>query len=106
MTARAGLARVIVSDEQVKEIQKYYDQCAAEGSTEEQIEASQRAMSCMAAILGHPDRIKKLRLNQRMLLQWLINIHDCQSRNIKTCNPHIHNNRYLKIGISDKKAGS
>ena len=34
-----------------------------------------------------------------MLLQWLINIHDCQSRNIKTCNPHIHNNRYLKIGI-------
>ena len=54
------LARVIVSDEQVREIQKYYDQCAAEGSTEEQIEASQRAMSSMAAILGHPDRIKKL----------------------------------------------
>lgn len=54
------LARVIVSDEQVKEIQKYYDQCAAEGSTEEQIEASKRAMSSMAAILGHPDRIRKL----------------------------------------------
>ena len=54
------LARVIVSDEQVREIQKYYDQCAVEGSTEEQIEASKRAMSSMAAILGHPDRIKKL----------------------------------------------
>lgn len=54
------LARVILSDEQAKEIQKYYDQCAAEGSTEDQIEASQKAMSRMTAILGHPDRIKKL----------------------------------------------
>ena len=53
------LARVIVSDEQVKEIQKYYDQCAAEGSTEEQIEASQRAMSSMAAIFGASRSDKK-----------------------------------------------
>ena len=54
------LARVIVSEEQAKEIQKYYDQCTVEGSTEEQVEASKRAMSNMTAILGHPDRIKKL----------------------------------------------
>lgn len=54
------LARVIVSDEQAREIQKYYEQCAVEGASEEQIEASQRAMSRMAAILGHPTRIKKL----------------------------------------------
>ncbi len=54
------LARVIVSEEQAKEIQKYYDQCVLEGSTEEQIETSQRAMSRMTAILRHPDRIKKL----------------------------------------------
>lgn len=54
------LARVILSDEQAKEIQKYYDQCAAEGSTEDQIEASKKAMSNMAKILGHPDRIHKL----------------------------------------------
>ena len=54
------LARVIVSDEQAKEIEKYYQQCAAEGSNPEQIEESKRAMSKMAAILGHPDRIKKL----------------------------------------------
>ncbi len=54
------LARVILSDEQAKQIQKYYDQCAAEGSTAEQIEESQRAMSQMRAILGHPDRLKKL----------------------------------------------
>ena len=54
------LARVNVSDEQAKEIEKYYQQCAAEGSNPEQIEESKRAMSKMAAILGHPDRIKKL----------------------------------------------
>ena len=54
------LARVILSDEQAKQIQKYYDSCAEEGSTPEQIEESQRAMSQMKAILGHPDRLKKL----------------------------------------------
>lgn len=54
------LARVILSDEQAKEIQKYYDRCAEQGSTQEQIEESQRAMSQMRAILGHPDRLKKL----------------------------------------------
>lgn len=54
------LARVILSDEQAREIQKYYDRCADEGSTQEQIEESQRAMAQMRAILGHPDRLKKL----------------------------------------------
>lgn len=54
------LARVVVSDEQAKEIEKYYQQCAEEGSTVEQIEESKRAMSKMTAILSNPDRIKKL----------------------------------------------
>ena len=54
------LARVILSDKQAKQIQKYYDRCAEQGSTEEQIEESQRAMAQMKAILGHPDRLKKL----------------------------------------------
>ena len=54
------LARVIISDEQAKEIEKYYQQCAAEGSNPEQIEESKWAMSRMSAILGHPDRLKKL----------------------------------------------
>lgn len=54
------LARVIVSDEQAREIQKYYDKCAEQGSTEEQIEESKRAMSRMSAILGHPERLHKL----------------------------------------------
>ncbi|MDR0920526.1 MAG: HsdR family type I site-specific deoxyribonuclease, partial [Oscillospiraceae bacterium] len=54
------LARVILSDEQAKEIQKYYDKCTEEGSNPEQVEESKRAMSKMKAILGHPDRLKKL----------------------------------------------
>ena len=54
------LARVIVSDEQAKKIEKYYQQCSAQGSNPEQIEESKRAMSRMSAILGHPDRLKKL----------------------------------------------
>uniref|UniRef100_UPI0025AA0315 type I restriction enzyme endonuclease domain-containing protein n=1 Tax=uncultured Duncaniella sp. TaxID=2768039 RepID=UPI0025AA0315 len=41
-------------------IQKYYEQCAEQGSTEEQIEESKRAMSRMTAILGHPDRLHRL----------------------------------------------
>lgn len=54
------LARVILSDEEAKQIQKYYEDCAEQGSTEEQIEKSQRAMAHMKAILGHPERLKKL----------------------------------------------
>lgn len=54
------LARVIISDEQAKEIQKYYDRCADQGSTAEQIEESKKAMSKMRKILGHPDRLHKL----------------------------------------------
>ena len=54
------LARVILSEAQAKEIQKYYDKCAERGSTEEQIEASQKAMSTISAIIGHPDVIKRL----------------------------------------------
>jgi type I restriction enzyme R subunit len=54
------LARVILSDEQAKEIEKYYEKCVEEGSNPEQVEESKRAMSKMSAILGHPDRIKKL----------------------------------------------
>ena len=54
------LARVILSEEQAKEIQKYYDKCAEEGSTPEQIEESQKAMSKISAILGHPDVLQRL----------------------------------------------
>lgn len=54
------LARVILSDEQAQEIQKYYDKCTEDGANPEQVEESKRAMSEMHRILGHPDRLKRL----------------------------------------------
>lgn len=54
------LARVILSDEQAREIQKYYDKCTEEGSNPEQVEESKRAMSEMKRVLSHPERMKKL----------------------------------------------
>ena len=54
------LARVILSDKDAKEIQKYYDKCAQQGSNPEQIEESQKAMSRMTEILGHPERLRKM----------------------------------------------
>lgn len=54
------LARVMLSEEQAKEIEKYYERCAEQGSTDAQIEESQRAMSKMRILLGNPERIERL----------------------------------------------
>lgn len=54
------LARVVISEEQAREIDEYYKQTSDEGANPEQVEASKRAMSKMTQILGHPDRISKL----------------------------------------------
>ena len=54
------LARVLLSEKDAKDIQKYYEQCEEEGTNLEQIEESKRAMSKMKIILGHPERLKKL----------------------------------------------
>lgn len=54
------LARVLLSEKDAKDIQKYYEECESKGTNPEQIEESQRAMSKMKVILGHPERLKKL----------------------------------------------
>ncbi|MGO0063864.1 type I restriction endonuclease subunit R [Brevibacillus fluminis] len=54
------LARVILSEEQAKEIQRYYEKCTEEGANPEQVEESKRAMSEMKRVLGHPHRLKRL----------------------------------------------
>lgn len=54
------LARVLLSEKDAKDIQKYYEQCEEEGTNLEQIEESKRAMSKMKIILGHPERLKQL----------------------------------------------
>ncbi|MCL2721383.1 MAG: HsdR family type I site-specific deoxyribonuclease [Treponema sp.] len=63
ITYEPRLARVLLSDNQAKEIQKYYNQCLEEGTNSEQVEKSKRAMSELKKILGHPERRKKLALD-------------------------------------------
>lgn len=45
-------AKVSLDQDKVKLIEKYYEQCAEEGSTEYQIEESQKAVSSLEVIIG------------------------------------------------------
>ena len=48
-------ARAALNDEKVQEIEEYYRQCLSAGSNEYQVEASKKAVSNMAAIIGDED---------------------------------------------------
>ena len=54
------IAKVLLDEEKVKQIEEYYKQCADDGATEEDIEASKIAMSSMEVILGEPSRLERL----------------------------------------------
>lgn len=54
------IAKVLLDQEKVKEIEAYYKQCADEGATAEDIEASKKAMSSMEVILKEPSRLERL----------------------------------------------
>ena len=54
------IAKVLLDDKKVKQIEDYYKQCADDGATEEDIEASKKAMSSMEIILGEPSRLERL----------------------------------------------
>ena len=51
-------AKVMLHNDKLKEIEGYYEQCVEEGSNENQIEESKKAMSQMNVILGDPSRLK------------------------------------------------
>lgn len=51
-------ARVMLDNDKVKEIEKYYAQCEQEGANEYQIEESQKAVAKMEAIIGDPDILR------------------------------------------------
>ena len=53
-------AKVLLNNQKLQEIEKYYNQCAEEGSNEHQIEESKRVMAQMNAIIGDPSRLKDL----------------------------------------------
>lgn len=54
------IAKVLLDQEKVKLIEDYYKKCADDGATEEDVEASKKAMSSMEVILGEPLRLKRL----------------------------------------------
>ena len=54
------IAKVLLDPEKVKLIEEYYGHCADEGATEEDSEASKKAMSSMEIILGEPSRLERL----------------------------------------------
>ncbi len=53
-------ARVNLDNSKVVEIEKYYENAVAEGASEYHVEASQKAIARMEAVLGDPDRIKAI----------------------------------------------
>lgn len=53
-------AKVILDNSKLQEIEKYYEECAALGANEHQIEDSKKSMANMSAILGDIDRIKAI----------------------------------------------
>ena len=54
------IAKVLLNQERVKDIENYYSKCADEGSTKEDISKSKKAMSSLEVLLGEPDRLDKL----------------------------------------------
>lgn len=54
------ITKVLLDQGKVKEIEAYYKQCADEGATAEDIEASKKAMSSMEVILKEPSRLERL----------------------------------------------
>lgn len=54
------IAKVTLDSEKVKEIDDYYNQCAEEGATEEDVAKSKEAMSAMEVILADDERLERL----------------------------------------------
>ncbi|MBR4453822.1 MAG: type I restriction endonuclease subunit R [Bacteroidales bacterium] len=54
------IAKVLLNQKKVKQIEAYYANCAEEGSTKEDIAKSKKAMSSLEVLLGEPDRLDKL----------------------------------------------
>ncbi|MBD2810596.1 type I restriction endonuclease subunit R [Xenorhabdus sp. Vera] len=53
-------AKIILDNSKLEEIEKYYEECAAAGTNDYQIDESKKASAHMNAILGDPDRLRAL----------------------------------------------
>lgn len=54
------IAKVLLDKDKVKLIEDYYKRCVDEGATQEDVDASKKAMSSMEVILGEPSRLERL----------------------------------------------
>ena len=54
------IAKVLLDQEKVRQIEDYYKKCYDEGATEDDVVASKKAMSSMEIILGEPSRLERL----------------------------------------------
>lgn len=54
------IAKALLDQEKVRQIEDYYKKCFDEGATEEDVEASKKAMSSMEMILKEPSRLERL----------------------------------------------
>ena len=54
------ITKVLLDNEKIQAIEKYYKTCFNEGAAQEDIQASKKAMSSMDIILGEPSRLARL----------------------------------------------
>ena len=54
------IAKVLLDQEKVKQIEEYYSSCADDGASSEDIEASKKAMSSLEIIIGEQSRLERL----------------------------------------------
>lgn len=57
------ISKVLLDNQKIKEIETYYKNCASDGATADDIEASKKAMSSMEIILGEPSRLERLAID-------------------------------------------
>lgn len=57
------IAKVLLDKEKIKQIEEYYKKCSDEGASNEEINASKKAMSSMEMILREPSRLERLAID-------------------------------------------
>lgn len=84
------ISKVLLDEKKAQEIEAYYKQCAEEGATPEDIEASKKAMSSMEVILGEPSRLERL----------AVDIHD---HYVAACNSDPNRRQKAMVVCSSRK---
>ncbi len=60
ITYEGRAAKVLLDDEKIKEVEKYYDLCVKDGANEYQIEESKKASTHLSVIVGDPTVLRRV----------------------------------------------